>query len=88
MSALMPYAIALSALVVGVAIGAAVVAWLLRRGAKPHADPAPLDEWTAAAIDQAAVQWVRANHLPDEAAGPVADKLRLLHELGSERGYH
>lgn len=88
MTILMPYAIALAALLVGLAIGAAVVAWPLRREPKPQPEPEPLDEWTAAAIDQAAVSWVRANHLPDEAAGPVADKLRLLHKLGSERGWN
>lgn len=81
--------IGLPCLLLGLVVGLVVARLLLRRCGKAVAPaPEPLDEWTAAAIDQAAVQWVNVNNLPDEAAGPVADKLRLLHKLGSERGWH
>lgn len=72
----------------GVAGGCTAAVLLLRRSRSSASKPEPVDEWTAAAIDQAAVRWVRANNLPDEAAGPVADKLRLLHQLGAKRGWH
>ncbi len=83
------YVTALPCLLLGVLIGVILASRLLwssdGTGSKP--EPEPLDEWTSAAIDQAAANWVRANDLPDEAAGLMADKLRLLHKLASERGW-
>jgi hypothetical protein len=76
----------ITSLMLGVVIGAGAVLLLRRRSPGAGDQAEPLDEWTAAAIDQAAAKWVRANHLPDDAAGLVADKLRLLHKLGTERG--
>jgi hypothetical protein len=44
----------------------------------------PIDPWVEAEIDQAAAAWATEHGRP-EAAGLLADKLRLLHRLGSER---
>ena len=46
--------------------------------------PEPIDEYTAAAIDQAAVKFAVANGRPN-AAPLIANKLRLLHQLGRRR---
>lgn len=46
----------------------------------------PIDPWVEAEIDRAAVNWATAQGRP-EAASLVADKLRLLHRLGTERGW-
>jgi hypothetical protein len=89
MAMLTLFVTALLCLLLGLAAGAVIALLLLRHGDDEVApEPELLDEWTAAAIDQAAVGWVKANNLPDEAAGLVAAKLRLLHKLGSERGWH
>lgn len=83
---LLVYFAAFFGLLLGAAVGGVVVLLLSRRNSDSENESELLDEWTAAAIDQAAASWVRANGLPDQAAGIMADKLRLLHRLGSERG--
>ena len=45
-----------------------------------------IDPWVAAQIDQAAATWATQHGRP-EAAPLMADKLRLLHRLGIERGW-
>jgi hypothetical protein len=76
--------------VVAGAVGGAVVAGLLLWWQQHHSESAetssvdPIDPWVEAEIDQAAATWATAHGQP-EAAPFVADKLRLLHRLGSER---
>lgn len=45
----------------------------------------PADPWVEAEIDRAAVEWAMEHGRP-EAANLIANKLRLLHRIGSERG--
>lgn len=45
----------------------------------------PMDEYTAAAIDQAAVNYATAQGRP-EVAPLLANKLHLLHDLARRRG--
>ena len=68
------------------AVGAALLLWrqLRRQSETAEPVPAPSDPWVDAEIDQAAVSWATAQGRP-EAAPLMADKLRLLHRLGSER---
>mgnify|MGYP005813451009 CR=1 FL=1 len=72
------------------AIAGGFLSWrLLRRHSRSRAvidstEP-PLDPRVSAEIDQAAATWAAENNRGDQAAGLLADKLRLLHRLGTER---
>lgn len=75
--------------VAGAGAGAVVTLplwWHLRRQrASDEASPNdPVDPWVEAEIDRAAAAWATEHGRP-ETAGLMADKLRLLHRLGSER---
>jgi hypothetical protein len=71
----------LSALV-GAVTGLLLARRYLQTAARVPAQPP--DPFVSAEIDQAAAQWARANGRP-EAAGIMADKLHLLHDLGRRR---
>lgn len=68
------------------ALIALLVLWQYLRHQQPAQLPAgePVDPWVEAEIDRAAVEWATTQGRP-EAAGLMADKLRLLHQLGTER---
>lgn len=63
---------------------AGLTLWLYLRSRSEAASVEPLDPWVAAELDQAAAQWATEQGRP-EAAGLLADKLRLLHRLGASR---
>jgi hypothetical protein len=69
------------------AVTAGLLLWRHRRHEPPGAMPTgePVDPWVEAEIDRAAVAWA-TDHGRPEAAGLMADKLRLLHHLGAGRG--
>lgn len=46
----------------------------------------PADPFISAELDQAAAKWATDNGQPPQAASLMADKLHLLHHLGSRRG--
>lgn len=71
------------------AVAAAVVALLLLRARRQGADPEPAnaDPFVEAEIDQAAAAWAHQHGQPDAAAAVMADKLKLLHRLGTKRGW-
>lgn len=80
-----------AAVLFGVFIGVGLAALVVRRRRpedKPPVEATPTppatDEWTAAQLDRAAVAWAEAHGRP-ETAGLMADKLHLLHYLGSRR---
>jgi hypothetical protein len=69
----------------GAVSGLLVVHWYLRQLGSDGAAPVePCDPFVAAEIDQAAATWASAQGRP-EAAGIMADKLHLLHDLGRRR---
>lgn len=75
----------LTGAVVGAAVSVLCTWWLLRRHRTGQAlEPAPSDPWLDAEIDRAAATWASEQGHP-EAAGLMADKLHLLHRLGSRR---
>lgn len=84
----MPLTLLPIAVLLGAFLGALVGVLLAARRQRPaeftESSPDPIDEYTAAAIDQAAVNFATANGRP-EAAPLIADKLRLLHTLGRRR---
>jgi hypothetical protein len=77
-----------SATLAGAASGA-LAAWLIlrRRQRQPQAPPIPFsDPARIEEIEQAAAGWAHSEGRP-EAAGLMADKLHLLHQLGQRRGW-
>ena len=74
-------------LVAGAVAGGFMAHWLLhQRGAVEQPEPSPPDPRLAADINRAARAWAAAQGKP-EAASLLADKLHLLHRLGSRRGW-
>jgi hypothetical protein len=73
--------------VAGAGAGGLAAWWQLRRHrAKPQmAESVPLDPRLEEEIEGTATAWATSNGRP-EAAGIVADKLRLLHHLSQRRG--
>lgn len=71
------------------ALSSAVVSVLLtrRRRCSVDPEPGPADPFVEAEIDQAAVAWAKQHDQPDQAAAVMADKLKLLHRLGTNRGW-
>lgn len=69
--------------------------WLARQGKRqnPAGEPAVAsardadNDFTDAAIDLAAVRWAEQRHQPEAAAGLMAERLKLLHRLGSRKGW-
>jgi hypothetical protein len=57
-----------------------------RKADQPTPQPLPPDARLVSDISRAASTWATANGRP-EASGLVADKLHLLHRLGSRRGW-
>jgi hypothetical protein len=70
--------------VTGALAGGLLAWWLLSRGHPDQTVPIPPNPWLDAEIDQAATSWAMAHGRP-EAAGMMADKLHLLHDLGQRR---
>jgi hypothetical protein len=78
----------IGAAVLGAFIGALLGAVITGRrlpDAVHQVQDEPIDEYTAAAIDQAAVNYA-ATHGRPEVAPLLADKLHLLHKLARRRG--
>jgi hypothetical protein len=77
--------VVIGAAAVGAASGLLAVRWMLARQEDfSNAGQEPVDEFTAAAIDQAAVQYATDQGRP-ETAGIIADKLHMLHRLEERR---
>jgi hypothetical protein len=70
----------------GAVAGGVTARWLLSHQQPDQTVPTPPDPWVSAEIDQAATRWAMEHGRP-EAAGPIADKLHLLHDLGQRRGW-
>lgn len=77
-------------IIAGAAAGAVTAAAMLWRCSRHKSQPPnqtpPVDPWVEAEIDRAAATWATDQGRP-EAAGLMADKLKLLHQLGSSRGW-
>jgi hypothetical protein len=82
---LLPVLVLVVAALAGGLSGLLAVKWLLSRCERQE-QAAPTDPFVAAQIDQAAVNWATAQGKP-EAAGLMADKLRLLHQVSQRRGW-
>jgi uncharacterized membrane protein len=80
--------LALLAMLAGAVAGGVTAHWLLRRHpGQVQAQPAAFtDSALSTEIERAAGVWADAQGRP-EAAGIVADKLRLLHRLGNRKGW-
>ena len=75
---------ALVGVIAGAVAGGLVAWWLVRRQPRNPVPVVPADPWLNAEIDRAAVAWATDSGHP-EAAGLMADKLHLLHHLGTQR---
>lgn len=87
---MLPILIATAAGTLAGAVAGGLLCWRLLRRHRPtrpviYSAGPPLDPWVSAEIDQAAATWAADNNQSDQAAGLLADKLRLLHRLGTER---
>lgn len=80
---MLSYVLPIIAGALGGALLAGLVLWRCHHDQQLPAGE-PVDPWVEAEIDRAAVEWATTQGRP-EAAGLMADKLRLLHHLGSER---
>jgi hypothetical protein len=69
---------------VGVVSGLLVVRWCVKQLGSEVSRVESADPFVSAEIDQAAAAWANAHGRP-EAAGIMADKLHLLHDLGQRR---